>query len=218
MGIEYCNNCNQHVNASRKGMGAGFVFLVFATIALLAIGLFAGLVGIAIFGGIVVVIWLVYWLAYAAKSSVCPLCKDSNWGKLGAAPVSQDTTPDNREYARKFNTVPTGKTAALAVLTAVGILVVVAFVIGSPAVLNQDGWRISPITAEYRAEILETPLEEWQWDEVDADRTDCLRDAVMYGGFDGRVVREMADDCHDDADQQIFDMRRANWEATKLEP
>ena len=77
--IHYCLNCKQHVNASSKGAGGGFVFLVFATIAMLAVGLFGDIYGIVVMGVVIVIIWIVYWLSYAAKSSVCPLCKDDNW-------------------------------------------------------------------------------------------------------------------------------------------
>lgn len=179
--------------------------------------IFLGLCVLAVIPGIIYAVWAL------TRDRQCPICKSKVLYETEAetdmaAPVSKQPPLHTKGNARRFSVGVGKKRAVLAVLPALAILVIAAFVIGSPAVSNPGGWKISPITAEYRAEILETPLEEWQLDKANADRAECLQNAVMYGGFDARVASEMAGDCHEDADDQIFDMRRANWEATKLEP
>lgn len=172
---------------------------------------------LAVIPGIIYAVWAL------TRDRQCPICKSTVLYETEAktdtaAPAGKQPPSPTKENTRRFSVGVGKKRAVLSVLPALAILVIAAFVIGSPAVSNPGGWKISPITAEYRAEILETPLEGWQQDKADADLNDCLLDAVTYGGLVPQVASDMVADCREDSTEQIFDMRRANWEATKLEP
>lgn len=198
MGIKYCNNCNQRVSASRKGIGAGFVFLIFGTIAMLGIGLFVGLAGITIMGAIVVIMWIIYWLAYTAKLSICPICKDSNWGSPAPEnPVKVGAEPDLEQSRNITYNKWSHRPYHVLGMTMGGVVALVLIV-------NAATYE-APLTPEQKAEVATTPLTQEQLYELNDSYNNC----ALYTSFSAEAFRE----CLKQIEERILDMRRDNWEA-----
>lgn len=202
MGFEYCINCKQNVNASRKGLGTGFVFLVIATIFMLALGVFGGIAGIAVMGVIVIIAWVIYWAVYAGGPAICPICKDNNWGDPD---VDDNDHPDPPPPPEPGRDRPGGITynkwsrRPYHVLgMSLGGLVALVF-IATAATYE------APLTPEQEAEVALTPLTAEQASELNGDYRTC----ATYTSFNAHAYTE----CIKQTEERKWDMRRDNWEA-----